>query len=46
MTAESSAEPCCLPNEILSNTAGISWTIESAHHVDCPNTPTPRQENN
>jgi len=28
-------EPCCLPNEILTNTAGISWTIEEEHHINC-----------
>lgn len=37
MTTETLAEPCCLPNEILTNTAGISWTIETTHHINCPN---------
>lgn len=37
MTTDPSAEPCCLPNEILTNTAGISWAIENTHHVNCPN---------
>jgi|GEM_PF-6213939 hypothetical protein len=30
------SEPCCLPNEIITNTAGISWTIEEEHHINCP----------
>lgn len=36
MTSDPQAEPCCLPNEILINTAGISWTIETIHHINCP----------
>ncbi|WP_156810634.1 hypothetical protein [Arthrobacter sp. FB24] len=30
------AASCCLPNEILTNQAGLSWTIETEHHVNCP----------
>jgi hypothetical protein len=37
MSAEPQTEPCCLPNEIITNTAGMSWTIETTHHINCPN---------
>lgn len=37
MTTEPPTEPCCLPNEILTNMAGLSWTIETTHHINCPN---------
>jgi hypothetical protein len=35
MSAKPLTEPCCLPNEIITNTAAISWTIEEEHHINC-----------
>lgn len=37
MTTHTSTAPCCLPNEILTNQAGLNWTIETTHHINCPN---------
>jgi hypothetical protein len=35
MTTHTSTAPCCLPNEILTSQAGLSWTIETTHHINC-----------
>lgn len=36
MIAHAPAQPCCLPNEILTNQTGLGWTIETTHHINCP----------
>jgi hypothetical protein len=37
MSAEPQTEPCCLPNKIIKNPPGMSWTIDTPHHNNCPN---------
>lgn len=37
MSTEPLPEPCCLPNEILTKTPGLGWTVETTHHINCPN---------